>query len=74
MTTREEARVMAQVHEVAGWRRGREIRKYFAETWRVLTGRVQVIEAGSTLDEWMKWVERTAVAMDPLRPPEAAQL
>jgi dTMP kinase len=70
---REQARVQALVNEVARWRQSREIREYLAEVRRVIAGRGQVIEAGSKLDEWLKWAERTAVAMDPLRPPEPAQ-
>lgn len=70
---REQARVQALVNEVSRWRQSREIREYLAEVRRVFAGRGQVIEPGSQFDEWMKWAERTAIAMDPLRPPEAVQ-
>lgn len=70
---REQAKVQALINEVARWRQSREIREYLAEVRRVFAKRGQVIDPRSELDEWMKWAERTAVGMDPLRPPAPIQ-
>lgn len=67
---REEARAQALINEVGRWRQSREIREYLSEIRRVIAERGQVIQPGSELDTWMSWAERTAMAMDPLRPPD----
>ena len=69
----EQAKVQSLLDDVTRWRRGRELRAYLRNVRRVLADQGRTIEPGSDLDEWLRWAERVARDLDPLRPPAPRQ-
>lgn len=67
----EQAKVQSLLNEVTNWRRSRDLRAYLRQVRRVIAEQGRTIEPGSDLDKRLRWAERVADDLDPLRPPES---
>ncbi len=63
----EEARIKALEHQSAVWSKVAEIRSYLAAVRAAVERQGEIIEAGSALDEWLRWAEAHVDQCDPVR-------
>lgn len=59
--------------QVVAWRRSQEVRAYLGAVRKAANDRWGSIDAGSELDEWLRWAETVADSIDPLCPKTRGQ-
>ncbi len=64
----EEADRKALIEHAMAWHHSQEIHAYLAAVRKAANDRHGAVEAGSDLDNWLRWAESVADSMDPLRP------
>ena len=69
----EELKIQAMDKEIAAWQKSRQIREYVKAVEEVVIKKRGAIQAGSNLDQWLRWARNYADRLDPLTDTQASE-